>query len=94
MFDRVRRRIREAVRVRRYVMTLHAEEEMADEGLGVLDIENVLLTGRVVERQRDRTTRESKYLVLGEPLAGDRDVVVAVKFGPTGRLVILTVYVE
>ena len=67
---------------------------MVDEGLGLLDIENVLLTGRVVERQRDRTTRESKYLVRGEPLAGDGDVVVAVKFGPTGRLVILTIYVD
>ena len=67
---------------------------MADEGLSVLDIENVLLTGRVVERQRDRTTREFKYLVQGEPLGGDGDVVAVVKFGPTGRLVILTVYVE
>lgn len=94
MFDRVRRRIREAIRIRRYVMTLHAEEEMADEGLGILDVENVLLTGRVVERQRDRGTRESKYLVRGAPLAGDGDVVVVVKFGPTSTLVILTVYVE
>lgn len=75
-------------------MTLHAEEEMAEEGLGILDVENVLLTGRVIEQQRDRATREAKYLVRGEPLAGDEDVVVVVKFGPTGRLVILTVYGE
>ena len=33
MFDRILKRMREKIRTRRYVMTLHAEEEMDDDGL-------------------------------------------------------------
>lgn len=86
--------MRERVRTRQYVMTLHAEEEMDADGLSIYDVENVILRGKIVERQADRRARESKYLVRGRPLEGDESVVVASKLGPSGKLVILTVYVE
>jgi hypothetical protein len=93
MFDRILKRMRERVQTRQYVMTLHAEEEMDEEGLTVYDVESGILTGKVIERQRDRISAERKYLLTGETLDGEEITVVA-KIGPTGKLVILTVYGE
>ncbi len=39
MYERILKRMREKIRTRRYVMTLHAEEEMYDDGLTIFDIE-------------------------------------------------------
>jgi hypothetical protein len=75
-------------------MTLHAEEEMEEDGLSILDVENALLTGSVVGRQTDPRSKERKYLVRGRSVEDTRTVVVVVKFGPTALLVILTVYAE
>ena len=73
------------------VMTLHAEEEMNDDDLSIFDIENCILTGRVVERQKDHDTSEWKYLIQGRTLA-DAEIVVVAKLSLTGKLVIITVY--
>jgi hypothetical protein len=75
-------------------MTLHAEEEMEEDGLSILDVENALLTGSIVRRQTDRRSKERKYVVRGRSVDDTRTVVVVVKFGPTALLVILTVYAE
>ena len=91
MFDRVLRRMQALVRASEYVMTLHGHEEMEADGLTVYDVERVIVTGRIVERQRDRRRKEWKYLVEGETLQGDAAVVVS-KIGPTKKLVVLTVY--
>ena len=39
-------------------MTLHAEEEMNNDDLTIYDVESAILTGKIVERQRDRETAE------------------------------------
>ena len=65
MFDRVLRRMRDLVRDGLYVMTVHGQEEMEADGLTLQDVEHVLLTGEIVERQRDQQTGEAKYLVEG-----------------------------
>ena len=91
MFDRILQRMREKVRTRQYVMTLHAEEEMDDDGLTIFDIERGLLTGEIIERQKDRTTADWKYLVEGQTLSANK-VVIVTKLSQTGKLVILTVY--
>ena len=93
MFERILNSMREKVRALQYVMTLHAEEEMESDGLSVFDVEQAILTGRVVERQKDAETGEWKYLVGGKGVEGG-DVVVVSKLSPTGTLVIITVYVE
>jgi len=91
MYDGILRQMQERVRTRRYVMTLHAEEEMDDEDLSIFDIERGILTGKIIERQRDRDTAEWKYLIEGQTLSGDTLTVVA-KLSMTGKLVIITVY--
>ena len=94
MPSRILEKIRAWVRAHRYVMTLHAEEEMEEDGLSIVDVENALLTGSMVGRQTDRRSKERKYLVRGRSADDTRTVVVVVKFGPTALLVILTVYAE
>lgn len=74
-------------------MTLHAEEEMDDDGLSIFDVEAGILTGEIIERQRDRDTGEWKYIVQGQTHAGD-SVAVVVKLSPIGTLVIITVYIS
>ena len=74
-------------------MTTHADEEADEDGLSVLDIESVILTGAIVERQRDRETHEWKYVVRGQALDG-RGAFAVAKFGLLGSLYILTVYEE
>ena len=91
MFERVLRQMRGKIRTRQYVMTLHAEEEMNDDGLTIFDVERGILTGEIVERQKDQSTSEWKYLVEGQTVKGDT-VVVVNKLSPTGKLVIITVY--
>ena len=85
--------MRELVRLRRYVMTTHADEEADEDGLSILDIESTILTGAIVERQRDRETREWKYVVHGQTL-DRRDAFVDAKFVLVGRLYVLTVYAD
>ncbi len=74
-------------------MTLHAVEEMDDDGLSVFDVEHIVLTGEIVERQNDDKTYDDKYLVAGYTLSGERAFVVS-KISPTGKLVIITVFPE
>jgi len=41
-------------------MTIHAEEEMDEDGLSIFDVERAILTGDIIERQKDRETEEWK----------------------------------
>jgi hypothetical protein len=72
-------------------VSLHAAEELEDENLTIFDLENVILTGWIVERQRDRETSETKAVIRGRTLDG-REAEAVVKGGPTGTLYIITVY--
>jgi hypothetical protein len=58
MYDRILKQMREKIRTRQYVMTIHAEEEMAGDNLSIFDVERVVLTGSIVERQKDQDTAE------------------------------------
>lgn len=84
-------RFREFVRTLNYFVSIHAAEALEDDNLTILDLENIILTGEIVERQRDRQSREAKFLIRGETLAAHIAEVV-VKTGPTGRLVVITAY--
>jgi hypothetical protein len=91
MFDRILRAMRRLVRTDSYLMTLHGNEEMEADELTVLDVRQCIFTGDIIDRQRDHRTRESKFLIEGETVSGDRIVVVA-KIGVYGKLVVITVY--
>lgn len=64
---------------------------MADECLTVLDVERIILTGQIVERQKDLQTGESKYIVNGPTFQATNGCVVA-KISPTDVLVVITVF--
>jgi hypothetical protein len=93
MFPRILKRIRDLVRARQYVMPLHAEEEMYADELTVFDVESAILTGEIIQRQKDRNTAEWKYVISGETLGSGQAIVVC-KLGPTGKVIFITVYCE
>jgi len=92
MLERILKILRDKIRTRQYVMTLHAEEEMDNDSLTIFDVEHCILTGKIIERQKDKATGEPKYRVRGQVLSGTKIEVIA-KLSPTGKLVIITVYV-
>lgn len=83
--------LRHLIRTLSYVVSTHAADVLDDDNLSILDLENVVLTGSIVERQRDRATRETKYVIRGASLEGISGKVVA-KIGRSGQLVIITIY--
>jgi hypothetical protein len=85
--------LRQLIRTLSYVVSNHAADELEDDQLSILDLESIVLTGQIVERQRDRQTRETKLVIQGGTLDGTSAEVVA-KVGHTGRLFIITVYVS
>jgi hypothetical protein len=64
---------------------------MINDLLTVFDVEHVILTGEILERQRDQQAAEWKYRIRGSSLENDW-VEIAVKITPTGKIVVLTVY--
>jgi hypothetical protein len=92
MFERILKRMREKIRKRQYVMTLHAEEEMNNDDLTIYDVERGILTGEILERQKDRDIAEWKYRSRGKTVERGEVEIIA-KLSPTGKLVIITVYV-
>lgn len=84
--------LRHLVRTLNYVVSTHAAEELEDDNLSILDLESIVLTGQITERQRDAQTRESKLVVSGVTLDGNHAQAV-VKVGLTGKPIVITVYV-
>ena len=84
--------LRQLIRTLSYAVSTHAADELEDDNLTILDLENVVLSGQIIERQRDRNTRETKYVIQGSTLDGTAAEVIA-KVGHTGKLFIITVYV-
>ncbi len=91
--SRTLERLRQLVRLRRYVVSAHAAEELDDDDLNVFDLESIILTGEIIERQRNRVTREQKLVIRGHTLSNAPACAVA-KLGPTGWAVIITIYAE
>jgi hypothetical protein len=83
--------LRHLIRTLSYVVSTHAADELEDDNLTVFDLESIILTGQITERQRDQVTRETKYVVHGGTLDGQSAEAV-VKVGHTGKLFIITVY--
>lgn len=84
-------RLRECIRLLNYVVSIHAAEELDDDNLTILDFENIILSGKIIERQRDTRTREIKCVVRGITL-DQRHAETVVKIGPTGKLFVITAY--
>lgn len=93
MFEKIRNKMREKIRSLEYAVTIHAEEEMINDNISVFDVENGILTGEIVERQKDIETSEWKYLVGGKTVDG-KDIIVVAKLSIYDKMVIITVYLE
>jgi hypothetical protein len=66
---------------------------MDEDDLSIFDVERMILTGDIIERQKDQEAGEWKYLVRGHVIDGTDSVVVC-KLGATGKMVVITVYRE
>ena len=93
MASRILGRLRARIRGGEYLVPFHAANELDDDDISIFDVENVILTGRIIQTQRDPKTRERKYVIRGETLAGEAAACV-VKLGPTGEVVLITAWVE
>jgi len=83
--------MREAVRLRQYIVTLHTVEEMDDDDFSIFDVEHCILHGEIVARQKEYETAEWTYLVQGATFK-EREICVVTKMSITEKLVIITVY--
>lgn len=72
-------------------MTAHATEEMAEDDLTILEIEHAVLSGRVVETQRD-DPRGNKHVIQGTAMDGSTLVGVVGRFPGREGYLIITVY--
>ncbi len=91
MFESILENIQQKILQQQYVMTIHADEEMDDDNLMLDDVEQAILTGEILERQKDRSTAERKYRIRGYSTDGNL-VEVIVKLGLSGKVIIITVY--
>ena len=91
MFESILAQLKEYVRHNQYVVTIHAAEEMDEDDLSIYDVESVILSGEIIERQKDHERSEWKYLVRGRSIDGNR-VIVVLKIGPTDKMIIITVF--
>ena len=85
------RRIRLAVGEGRYTYSVHALEEMDEDGLLESDVNEVMMGGKVVSKLTG-DPRGTRFVVRGITVAEQIDVEVVCRFLPTGILRIITVY--
>jgi len=81
-------RIRNSIRLGKYDMTSHAAEEMAEDHLDISDVEQAILTGKVIRIEKD-DPRGTRYVIVG---TGTDDIIpvgVAGRFTETQGLFIL-----
>jgi hypothetical protein len=84
-------RIRQRIRHRQYDMSAHAMEEMAEDGLDIVDVEHAVLHGEITRIERD-DPRGTKYVIEGMAANEPQFVGVVGRFVETGRYLVITVY--
>ncbi|MEW6544960.1 MAG: DUF4258 domain-containing protein [Nitrospirota bacterium] len=72
-------------------MTVHASEEMAEDGLDITDVEASILGGRIVKSEKG-DPRGTKHTVQGAGTDGTTNVGTVGRFTETGRYLVITVY--
>ena len=84
-------RIRSRVRGGRYVLTSHAIEEMAADGLTEADVEAIVMSGRILRTQSDRAERR-RYTLEGRTSSRLRVRAVCRFSDSREHVVVITVY--
>ena len=60
-------KLRELIRLEAYEISSHANEEMSNDEFVAVDVENAILTGKIVKRFT-KDARGTRYEVFGETL--------------------------
>ena len=91
MSRRILRQIRNAIRASEYDLTRHAVDEMAEDELGIFDVEVAVLSGEITKTEMD-DIRGVRYTVIG--LGNDQRTKVGVvgRFTEANIYLIITVY--
>ncbi len=64
MAPRILERIRDAILNGEYDLTRHAIDEMAEDGLGIFDVESTVLDGEITKTETD-DPRGPRYTIIG-----------------------------
>ena len=91
MPKRLLERIRDAVRSQQYDASKHAVDEMAEDGLDIVDLETAILNGRIRKTEKD-DPRGARYTVHGIAADGVTTVGSVGRFTETSRYLIITAY--
>lgn len=87
---KVLQRIRQKIVDRDYYLSVHAEEEMANDNLERSDIEHAILNG-MIEKKLTEDIRGTRYRIEG-PASNGRMIHVVCRFKEQGSLLIITAY--
>lgn len=87
MYPRILAKIRELVERGDYVLSIHAENELANDDLAERDLEAAISNGTIIGRERDQIGR-AKYLITGRTQGG-RELTAVVQLFQTRRLVVI-----
>lgn len=85
------KRIRRAIRDRRYEYTVHALEEMDEDALAEADVRQAVLHGDICAELTD-DPRGTRFVMHGTTRDQDREIEVVCRFLPSGLLRIITAY--
>jgi Holliday junction resolvasome RuvABC ATP-dependent DNA helicase subunit len=88
MPERIIDRIRNAITSGNYDMTYHALEEMAEDELGIFDVESAVLNGKVIKKKKG-DPRGIRYIIKG--LGADQTTPIGIvgRFKETGIFLII-----
>jgi hypothetical protein len=82
--------IREKIRLGKYDVTIHALEEMAEDGLDYLDFEQSVLYGHISRTEQD-DPRGTRYVIVGPAIEEDISLGSVGRF-TNDRYLVITVY--
>jgi hypothetical protein len=84
-------RIQTAISHGEYDVTVHAAEEMAEDGLAIFDVEAAIASGQVTKTETD-DPRGARYTIVGTAVNERTHVGIVGRFKETGIFLIITVY--
>ncbi|MFC1852879.1 DUF4258 domain-containing protein [candidate division CSSED10-310 bacterium] len=91
MHKKILDQIKDKVRNHEFIITNHAFEEMIADDLSVYDIELGILSGELIERQKNEF--EWKYVIKGRTSSNEA-VFVITKISITDKVIVVTVFLD
>ncbi len=85
-------RIRKCITEQNYRVSVHAQEEADEDNLTKKDVENIILTGRIVKKFT-HDPRGTRYQIIGRSRDG-RTACVICRFLEASKLGIITIFVK